>query len=103
MATMPRGTGEVSAFALLMHDKLRENAHKGGWGDVSVSEVLERLREEMEELELEAGDLIVAERYGTDDAEWLANKRRMLAREAADVGNYLMILCDVAGALEEGR
>lgn len=86
-----------------MLEKLAENSHKGSWKGMTIPEVMGRIREEMEELELDAADLIVAEKYGTDDAQWLEKKRRDMAREAADVANYLMALCDVTGMLEEGR
>lgn len=80
---------EVRAFAEAMEAKLRENDHKGGWKDDAASRLLRRLEEELDELRLA---LYNGSLNGDD---W----RSIVLREAADVGNFAMMLADVAGGL----
>lgn len=77
---------EVLAFAQAMEAKLRE--HDGdrgaaGWRRDSTSALLRRLREEVEELALVGPFTCVDEVLG----------------EAADVGNFAMMIADVCGVL----
>ena len=98
-----RGEQEVSAFGKLQLQKLAENAFKGSWKGQPLLVSLERLRGELRELEIEVRDRATALRYGTESEEWLRANAERIGREAADVGNYAMVLADTAGALEEGR
>ena len=75
---------EVMRFAEAMERKLRENHWKGGWQDMSPGDILLRVREELKEL--------------TD-----CDDDFKLLGEAADVANYLMMLCDVKGMLPRNR
>lgn len=78
---------EVQEFAKAMQDKLTENRHKGGWRDsrnrlgCSPGYIQKRLHEEIDEL------------FSCNDSELLG--------EAADVSNFLMMLCDNKGLLKE--
>ena len=73
---------EVAKFAQVMEHKLRCNDHKPHWKELGVDSAqwfLDRLREEVEELDeaLSRGD--------RDD----------IMKEAADVGNYAMMIMDI--------
>ena len=71
----------VLAFAQAMERKLRKNDHRGGWAQSSPKWLLSRLREETRELSdaLNGADLEVLD-------------------EAADVGNFAMMIHDVVSA-----
>jgi NTP pyrophosphatase (non-canonical NTP hydrolase) len=72
---------EVQAFAAVMEAKLKENdGTKSHWSKSDFAWLLERLREEVDELEaaLEEGNPIE------------------IMREAADVGNFAMMISDNA-------
>ena len=73
---------EVRHFAEAMEQKLRDNDHKSGWKDCKLSYLWRRVGEEMMEFE----DAVL------DGEKCLG--------EAADVANYLMMICDVEGCLE---
>ena len=74
---------EVVAFARLMEDRLQVNEHKGGWKNCQLDWLLERLKGETAELEHE---------LNTGNYIWVD-------KEAADVGNFAMMITDVAGRL----
>ena len=76
---MPRK--QVIEFADSMESKLKENDHKSGWGNLTSSYLLLRLREEVDELEH-------AIRSGKSSKEVIS--------EAADVANFSMMLADNA-------
>lgn len=83
---------KVAAFSKVMISKLHENDHKGTWQDASVEWLLDRLRDEMDELK-EALETRI--KWGTrPNIAWVC-------REAADVANYAMMISDVCGGLEE--
>jgi NTP pyrophosphatase (non-canonical NTP hydrolase) len=76
---------EVRRFAELMELKLRENDHKGGWGDDTCGALFARMIEEGDELH-----------------EALAQIRPIpekVASEAADVANFCLMIADNAGGL----
>ncbi len=72
---------EVLKFAEAMELKLRENAHKSGWKCCDVGYLTMRIAQEM----VEFADCLDAE--------------KACLEEAADVANFLMMLCDVRGEL----
>ena len=74
---------EVVAFARLMEDRLQANEHKGGWKGCRLDWLLGRLKEEVAELEFELGSSVHI---------WVD-------KEAADVGNFAMMITDVVGRL----
>lgn len=76
---------EVQRFAEAMQHELDENAHKGTWKGVAVSFLLTRLDDEVAELRQ-------AVRSGSQ-AEVLS--------EAADVGNFCLMIADVFGCFGE--
>lgn len=79
----------VMAFALCMEKKLAKNRHKGdseGWRCDTRSELLVRLKQEVGELELVL----------TGDSEYVIN-------EAADVGNFAMMIADKAALAAAGK
>ena len=71
---------EVQLFAEAMERKLRENDYKGGWKDCPEDYLMTRITDELEELEAKDSSIL---------------------DEAADVANFLMMLCDVRGHLQE--
>ena len=76
---------EVQWFAQQMEAKLRENDHKGGWGNESLLWLYTRMIEEAEEVK--------AEIKAAFDREIDYNK---IIREAADVANFAMMIADNA-------
>lgn len=74
---------EVLAFAHAMERKLRANDHKGGWQNESFTYLLRRLRREVDELSVLP-----------PKEEW-----NNILDEAADVGNFAMMIADVCGVL----
>lgn len=84
----------VLAFAKRMEAKLALNRHKGdrgGWINNTADELLERLKEELEELE---GALLPHPGLAKDRSQ----ERR--ADEAADVANFAMMIADVCGGVK---
>src|SRR3990167_1972258 len=71
---------QVRQFAELMEERLKANDHKGGWDTCEPVWLLKRLREETDELEAMFG----------------ANDFDSFQREAADVGNFAMMIADLA-------
>lgn len=72
---------EVKEFAEQMEIKLRENDHKGGWKNCSYDYLFSRIQEELDEL---YQAVMNGARYA------------VIMREAADVGNFAMMISDVA-------
>jgi len=79
---------EVRAFADLMEAQLRANDHKPGWKEDNAFALLERLREETEELNRAM--------YAHDGLEEFQQR---IALEAADVANFAMMIADVYATL----
>ena len=77
---------EVLCFAQDMERKLRRNANKTPWREHTLGYILQRLKEEVEELQ--------------EELEW-KNKGccSFIEVEAVDVGNFAMMLHDVAGRI----
>lgn len=84
---------EVEAFADLMEAQLRANDHKGGWKACDPHWLHDRLLEEAAELQ-DAGQ------WKTDGGPSQGGYGRAVAREAADVANFAMMIADVCGGLE---
>ena len=90
-----RGECEVKRFAEAMIEKLNEpkNLEKGGWKNCKLEYLLNRLRQEVEELEAELNRPIGC--YPNSFVH--ANE---IKKEAADVANFAMMIADGVGALE---
>ena len=73
---------KVKRFAMIMERKLRENSFKGGWAKEDWRWLLGRLNEEMLEFQ---------------EALFTGKK---VSSEAADIANFLMMICDVRGELK---
>jgi NTP pyrophosphatase (non-canonical NTP hydrolase) len=86
--SVERWRPEVVVFADAMESKLKENDWKGGWKNCDAARLLERVREEVDEL----AEAVAWERRGD-------NERAVIGREAADVANMAMMVADVCGAL----
>lgn len=77
---------EVRQFAKAMEECLRANDHKPGWKQDEIRALLDRLREEVGEL-----DVATIPEQGRTPGE--------IAKEAADVANFAMMIADVCGGL----
>jgi len=89
---------EVVAFANIMEAKLRENDHKGGWKTDDAEDLFVRLGEECVELSEAIGLWRIQDDWRSA-ALHLPACRKNVAREAADVANFAMMIADVCGAL----
>lgn len=69
---------EVNDFALAMEHVLRDNDHKGGWGDEDIMVLFDHLMSEVHELETEL-------QVGSSDT---------IQHEAVDVANIAMMIHD---------
>ncbi len=70
---------EVIAFAVAMETKLRMNDFKGGWQDMSEGDCVDRIQDELQELEL----AVVRDEPAV-----------VVLAEAADVANFAMFIAD---------
>lgn len=75
----------VQWFAEQMERKLRENEHKGGWDDCNLYWLIQRIREETNELV-----------HAVDLHRDLGASKENIIREAADVANLAMMVADIA-------
>ena len=78
----------VAEFAEAMEEKLSANDHKGGWDRSSVTYLLERLRQEVDEL-----DLAASKTCSHCGVAHEPNTKRIID-EAADVANFAMMIAD---------
>jgi NTP pyrophosphatase (non-canonical NTP hydrolase) len=74
---------EIKNFAEKMESRLKENDHKGGWGECSFEYLFVRLIEEASEL----GSALFIQAIGTEN-------RKRIIKEAADVANFAMMISD---------
>lgn len=77
-------------FATQMNVKLQENTHKGGWLHCNQWWLLERLKDEVKELEEAMGQAAHGE-----------IRIQEVIRECADVGNFAMMIADKANIERE--
>ena len=84
---------EVLWFARQMETKLRENDHRGGWDDSNTAYLFRRLSEERRELRRVFDADEKRYRSGLSSTREYPVK---LAREAADVANFAMMIADNA-------
>lgn len=87
MTTDARIDASVQNFGNYMRSKLASNRHKGGWDGLSRKYLLSRLKEEVLELE---------------EAVLAGGSHEEICKEAADVGNFAMMLAEVCGGPYEG-
>jgi hypothetical protein len=71
---------ELKLFTDAMKTKLASNAHKGRWESLDLGKAFDLLRKEVDELE---------------EAISRGNSVEILL-ESADIGNFALIICDVA-------
>lgn len=88
---------EVKAFASHMEAKLRENDHKGGWGDCDFGYLVKRLDEESAELRSAVSALKTALSDADAPPELVRMVKEAVRNEAADVANFAMMIADNAG------
>jgi hypothetical protein len=92
MASIEEQISRLDSFIEVMKDQFRANAHKGDWRErtihhpggtdepVTTTHALVRLREELRELQL---------------AVETGQEPEVVAREAADVANFALIVADL--------
>jgi len=78
---------EVRVFARLMEERLKANDAKGGWKKCTLSYLANRLHQEFEDELLPA----LLDIDGLLPSSWLT-----VAKEAADVANFAMMIADRA-------
>lgn len=83
---------KVLTFARIMEAKLAENDHKRHWNSCAVSYLLQRLRDEVVEVEVAVRNYQVAES---------TQKGREVARECADAANFALMIADNCGGLRK--
>lgn len=88
-----RGAASVARSAAGMMQKLRENDHKPGWEACSPWYLLDRTKEELEELIEEIAAFLGPNVSFWSEAERVAFLKR-IRREAWDAQNMLMMICD---------
>lgn len=86
----------VRRFAEQMELKLRENDHKGGWQNDLPEDLLVRAEQELEELKA----AVSAEFFSACGLLDAGATRPAVAGEAADVGNFCLMITDQCGALD---
>ncbi len=99
MSTRLKLRESVRRFAEQMELKLRENEHKGGWQDDLPEDLIDRIDEEIAELRASVSDEFFTACQGPSQERQIA--RRRIAREAADVANFCLMVADVSDALTE--
>jgi len=85
--TVAQLRNSCSKFAASMLQKLRANQHKNGWQDMPVWDLYKRLEDEKLELLLAI----------------VANDADAIKKEAADVGNFAMMISENAGTNETSQ
>lgn len=95
----------VFNFSKIMLEKLLKNAHKGDWRKVDYGMLYDRGRVEMQEL-LDAlgryhGTLGMTHLDPTEQHTRMEMARRAVSRECADVANFMLMIADVVGGLED--
>lgn len=94
----PQPRSVVRWFAAAMEHELRENDHKGTWDRCTLGYLGKRLREEVEELVVAATDGHINANVGDEGyrvAPWTEADVCRVLSEAADVGNFAMMIADV--------
>ena len=88
----------VRNFASLMEQVLRENDWKGGWGGLTSGDLLMSLGQELRELRKAMKMWSrLQERPWNRTKEAYDEAKRNVAREAADVANFSMMIAEVLG------
>jgi hypothetical protein len=94
----PQPRSVVRWFAAAMERELHENDHKGTWDRCTLGYLAKRLREEVEELVVAATDGHVNANIGDEGyrvTQWTETDVSRVLSEAADVGNFAMMIADV--------
>lgn len=85
---------ELKWFSKNMEQKLKENDYKGGWDDVTVNFLLERLDCEFKELQNIINEFISDTGRSVEDGLLLPIYPQDIVRECADVANFAMMIAD---------
>lgn len=99
---VPRNDFEtLHAFMLVMWEKLKKNAHKGGWTQTHLAVLRRRLAEELVEMDT-AAHTFLTDLYEAD-AEVTDASLKRFQRECADAANFCMFMSDRAATMVEER
>lgn len=82
----------VEWFKEEMAAKFEENSHKRGWDDMDPFYGLQRIKQEVDELETELEEIHYQEDSATYDEEEYANTAEAIIQEAADVANFALMI-----------
>ncbi|MCM3704035.1 hypothetical protein [Paenibacillus macerans] len=93
MSNNPQLRESVEWFAQQMEMKLRENDHKGGWDNCEINYLFSRLNEEVKELKSSVARVGLKGNWA--DMPLSSSTPLDVAREAADVANFAMMIADI--------
>lgn len=96
---LPAVRESVMWFSKEMEAKLAINDHKGGWAACDVRWLLNRLNEELEELEniISTRELESGYRSAGEGLSIIDTDNEAIIKEAADVANFAMMIADRFG------
>ena len=87
---------EIIDFALEMEQVLKDNDHKTGWDNLSISSLYNRIKQEFEEFQ----EQYIRMKYNLgDDTKFILKMRK----EALDISNFCMFLCHNYPIREESK
>ncbi len=100
--TTPRK--EVNRFAIRMEEVLQENDHKNHWSKCSYAYLLQRLKEEVDELDEAIASHVLGQVMPRDlDGASSVEKYAEVEKEAIDVANFAMMISDNLRNLKENQ
>lgn len=85
---------EVSLFAMEMERKLQENDHKGGWANCDPKYLIERLKEEVDELSRAMFPKCSCRGCADCNHMNIPSVNKVVG-EAADIANFAMMIADI--------
>ncbi len=99
---VPRNDFEtLHSFMLVMWEKLKKNAHKGGWSQTELSVLRSRLTEELVELDYAAHALLMDVHVTQASDSDVEASLKKFQRECADAANFCMFMSDRAATMVE--
>lgn len=86
---------EIKSFSEDMEKKLKDNDHKGHWSKSSYAYLIQRLREEVDELDEELSSFVIGQAMPRDlSGSYSIEQYGEVVEECADVANFAMMIAD---------
>ena len=80
----------VDIFAEEMKNTLKENGHKSGWDEMEINSIVQRIHEEVAELQ----EYLTLYNHPQGNSDEVRDMRLgQMHREAIDIANFCMFLC----------